>query len=71
MLTTGAFIVSQIISFIIVLLLFLASKKYINFIDYGAGSSVFLKGDSANPTLTIVQLALRLSDHLRKRVSEE
>ena len=30
-----------------------------------AGSSVFPTGGSANPTLTLVALALRLSDHLK------
>lgn len=36
---------------------------------YIAGSSVFPTGGIANPTLTIVQLALRLSDHLKSRVA--
>ncbi|MCP5381779.1 MAG: GMC family oxidoreductase [Kordiimonadaceae bacterium] len=35
---------------------------------YIAGSSVFPSSGFANPTLTIVQLALRLSDHLLKLV---
>lgn len=34
-----------------------------------AGSSVFPTIGSANPTLTIVALALRLADHLKKRLS--
>lgn len=32
---------------------------------YIAGSSVFPTSGQANPTLTIVQLALRLAEHLR------
>jgi choline dehydrogenase-like flavoprotein len=33
-----------------------------------AGSSVFPTAGAANPTLTIVALALRLSDHLRTQL---
>jgi choline dehydrogenase-like flavoprotein len=36
---------------------------------YIAGSSIFPTGGSVNPTLTIVALALRLSDHLKSRVT--
>jgi choline dehydrogenase-like flavoprotein len=32
---------------------------------YVAGSSVFTTSGSANPTLTIVALALRLAEHVR------
>jgi len=35
---------------------------------YIAGSSVFRTGGHANPTLTIIQLALRLRDHLARLV---
>ena len=34
-----------------------------------AGSSCFVTAGSPNPTLTIVALTLRLSDHLKKRIS--
>lgn len=34
---------------------------------YVAGSSVFVTGGYANPTFTIVQMALRLADHLKAR----
>ena len=35
---------------------------------YAAGSSVFPTGGASNPTLTIVALALRLADHLKKQL---
>jgi choline dehydrogenase-like flavoprotein len=35
---------------------------------YVAGSSVFPTGSAHNPTLTIVALALRLADHIKKRM---
>jgi choline dehydrogenase-like flavoprotein len=34
---------------------------------YVAGSSVFATGGVANPTLTIVALAIRMADHLKGR----
>jgi len=37
---------------------------------YLGGSSVFATGGHANPTYTIVQLALRLGDHLAERLSD-
>jgi choline dehydrogenase-like flavoprotein len=36
---------------------------------YVGGSSVFPSGGYANPTLTIVQLSLRLSDEIERRLS--
>jgi choline dehydrogenase-like flavoprotein len=36
---------------------------------YVAGSSVFVRSGHANPTYTIVQLSLRLADHLATRLS--
>jgi choline dehydrogenase-like flavoprotein len=35
---------------------------------YVAGSSVFPTGGTANPTLTLLQMALRLADHLHETV---
>ena len=35
---------------------------------YVLGSSVFPSGGHANPTYTIIQLSLRLSDHLSKKI---
>jgi choline dehydrogenase-like flavoprotein len=36
---------------------------------YVAGSSVFSTAGSGTPTMTIVALALRLTDHLRSRLT--
>jgi choline dehydrogenase-like flavoprotein len=36
---------------------------------YAGGSSVFPSGGYANSTLTIVQLSLRLSDEIERRLS--
>ena len=36
---------------------------------YVAGSSVFPTSGSANPTLTIVALALRLAEHVQHRLA--
>ena len=35
-----------------------------------AGSSLFPTGSTVNPTLTLVALALRLSDHLKRRFAQ-
>jgi choline dehydrogenase-like flavoprotein len=35
---------------------------------YIAGSSCYVTAGAPNPTLTLVALSLRLSDHLKKRV---
>lgn len=35
---------------------------------YAAGSSCFPTGGAVNPTLTVVAISLRLSDHLKKRI---
>jgi choline dehydrogenase-like flavoprotein len=37
---------------------------------YVAGSSVFPTGSFVNPTLTLVALALRLSEHLAKTLKQ-
>ena len=34
-----------------------------------AGSSVYTTGGYANPTLTLVALALRLADHIKERMA--
>jgi len=36
---------------------------------YVAGSSVFPTGGGANPTVTIMALALRLGEHLRHKIA--
>ena len=36
---------------------------------YIGGSSVFTTGGHANPTFTVVQLSLRLADHLAGRLA--
>jgi choline dehydrogenase-like flavoprotein len=36
-----------------------------------AGASVYPTGGAANPTLTLIALTLRLSDHLKARVAAE
>jgi choline dehydrogenase-like flavoprotein len=36
---------------------------------YLAGGSVMATGSRANPTLTIVALAIRLADHLKRRMA--
>lgn len=38
---------------------------------YVAGSSVFTTSGAANPTLSIVALALRLAEHLSQRTQRE
>jgi choline dehydrogenase-like flavoprotein len=38
---------------------------------YVAGSSVFPTGGYANPTLTIVALAIRLADHLKQQLADQ
>ena len=37
---------------------------------YIAGSSCYPTGGSVNPTLTVVALALRLSDHIKKQIRD-
>lgn len=37
---------------------------------YMAGSSCFTTGGTANPTLTLVALSLRLSDHLKQKINQ-
>lgn len=38
---------------------------------YVAGSSVFPTGGAANPTLTLIALALRLADHIKETIHEK
>ncbi|MGZ8552179.1 MAG: GMC oxidoreductase, partial [Chitinophagaceae bacterium] len=37
---------------------------------YAAGSSCFTTGGAVNPTLSIVAIAIRLSDHIKQKVGD-
>ncbi|MEO8713008.1 MAG: GMC family oxidoreductase, partial [Parafilimonas sp.] len=38
---------------------------------YVAGASCYVTAGAVNPTLTLISLAIRLSDHLKKRIAKE
>ena len=41
-----------------------------SYVGYVAGASVFPTAGAANPTLTLIAMTLRLSDHLKAKMGE-